>query len=173
MVSYDDKRNLCRDSYTVARLIEQSIFNQITPETTQQQFAAAQESLRRLCQRFGNNLDLFHCAAISGSHHCVRDVYEDARARLENLAIMQPPPAPPPPQLISREGIVIAREEKSKPAQRKQTWGQKAAPLTTGTLDDACPIQPNREKTAGTLLPLPRQPQYGHLCPCRQGDREK
>jgi DNA-binding GntR family transcriptional regulator len=94
MVSYDDKRNLCRDSYTVARLIEQTIFNQITHETTPQMFAEALENLTRLCQRFENNLDLFHYAAISGSHQCIRDVYEDARARLENLRIMQPPPKP-------------------------------------------------------------------------------
>jgi hypothetical protein len=94
MVSYDDKRNLCRDSYTVARLIEQTIFSQITPATTPDQFAAAQESLKQLCERFEAQLDLFHYAGIRGSHHCIRDVYEDARARLENLAIMQPPPKP-------------------------------------------------------------------------------
>jgi hypothetical protein len=98
MTSYDDKRTLCRDSYTVAKLIEQTIFNQITPETTQQQFQQVQESLRRLCERFEAQLDLFHYAALSGSHQCVRDVYEDARARLENLAIMQPQPKPVAPQ---------------------------------------------------------------------------
>lgn len=94
MVSYDDKRMLCRDGYTVARLIEQTIFNQITPATTRDQFAAVQESLKRLCERFEAQLDLFHYANIRGSHQCIRDVYEDARARLENLAIMQPPPKP-------------------------------------------------------------------------------
>jgi hypothetical protein len=54
MVSYDDKRNLCRDSYTVARLIEQTIFAKITPHTNPDQFAAAQQSLLQLCQRFEN-----------------------------------------------------------------------------------------------------------------------
>jgi hypothetical protein len=104
MVSYDDKRNLCRDSYTVARLIEQTIFAKITPETTFEQFAAAQDSLKRLCERFEANLDLFHYPAIQGSHQCVRDVYEEARARLENLAIMQPPvPAASPPVPESQE----------------------------------------------------------------------
>jgi hypothetical protein len=90
MVSYDDKRILCRDSYTVARLIEQTIFAKITPETTPEQFAAAQQALSQLCQRFEAKLDLFHYAAIRGSHQCIPDVYEDARARLELLAIMQP-----------------------------------------------------------------------------------
>jgi hypothetical protein len=94
MTSYNDKRTLCRDSYTVARLIEQTIFEKITPETTADQFAAAQLSLLQLCQRFENNLDLFHYAAISGVYQCIRDVYEDGRARLENLRIMQPPPKP-------------------------------------------------------------------------------
>jgi hypothetical protein len=63
MTSYNDKRTLCRDSYTVARLIEQTIFEKITPETTADMFAATQQSLLRLCERFENNLDLFHYAA--------------------------------------------------------------------------------------------------------------
>jgi hypothetical protein len=108
MVSYDDKRNLCRDSYTVARLIEQTIFNQITPETTQQQFQQAQESLRRLCERFEAQLDLFHYASIRGAHQCVREVYEEARARLENLAIMQPPPKPAARQPLRTAAEVLA-----------------------------------------------------------------
>jgi hypothetical protein len=94
MTSYNDKRILCRDSYTVARLIEQTIFEKIIPETTPQMFTEALEHLTRLCERFEAQLDLFHYAAISGSHHCIRDVYEDGRARLENLRIMQPPPKP-------------------------------------------------------------------------------
>jgi hypothetical protein len=105
MTSYNDKHTLCRDSYTVAKLYEQTIFEKITPETTADQFAAAQQSLLRLCERFESNLDLFHYAAISGSHQCVRDVYEDARARLENLAIMQPKPKP-----ASRQPLRTAAE---------------------------------------------------------------
>jgi hypothetical protein len=124
MTSYNDKRTLCRDSYTVARLIEQTIFEKITPETTADQFAAAQLSLLQLCQRFENNLDLFHYAAISGSHQCVRDVYEDARARLENLAIMQPKPKPPSAQQgITREGTVISLEERARTSEKETDLG--------------------------------------------------
>jgi hypothetical protein len=63
MTSYNDKRILCRDSYTVARLIEQTIFEKITPETTPQMFTEALEHLTRLCERFEAQLDLFHYAA--------------------------------------------------------------------------------------------------------------
>jgi hypothetical protein len=129
MVSYDDKRNLCRDSYTVARLIEQTIFNQITPETTQQQFQQAQESLRRLCERFEANLDLFHYASIRGSHQCVRDVFEDSRARLENLAIMQPAPPSKPQQRISREGIVSDQEGKIQTSAEETALGTEDSPF--------------------------------------------
>jgi hypothetical protein len=131
MVSRDDKRNLCRDSYTVARLIEQTIFNQITPETTFEQFAAAQDSLKRLCERFEANLDLFHYANIRGTaHQCIRDVYEDARARLENLAIMQPPPPLlPPQQCISREGIVSDQEGKIQTSADETALGTEDSPF--------------------------------------------
>jgi hypothetical protein len=131
MVSSDDKRNLCRDSYTVARLIEQTIFNQITPETTFEQFAAAQDSLKRLCERFEANLDLFHYPAIRGTaHQCVRDVYEEARARLENLAIMQPPPPSlKPQQRITREGIVSDHEGKIQTSTEETDVGTEDSPF--------------------------------------------
>jgi hypothetical protein len=92
MLSYDDKRILCRDSYTIARLLEQAIFANLTSETTPEQYAAALETLRRLRERFEATLDPFHYAAIQGSHQCVRDVCNDAEARLELLAITQPKP---------------------------------------------------------------------------------
>jgi hypothetical protein len=129
MTSYDDKRTLCRDSYTVAKLIEQTIFNQITPETTQQQFQLAQESLKRLCERFEANLDLFHYAALSGSHQCVRDVYEDARARLENLAIMQPQPKPPAQQVITRDGIISNLAERAQTSETETDVGIDDSPF--------------------------------------------
>jgi hypothetical protein len=129
MVSYDDKRTLCRDSYTVAKLIEQTIFAKITPETTPQQFQRAQESLRQLCERFEANLDLFHYAAIRGAHQCVRDVYEDARARLENLAIMQPAPPPPAQQVITREGIIIDREQRVQTSTEETDVGIEDSPF--------------------------------------------
>jgi hypothetical protein len=130
MISYDDKRTLCRDSYTVAKLIEQTIFAKITPDTTPDQFTAAQQSLLQLCQRFEHTPDFFHYAAISGSHQCVRDVYEDARARLENLAIMQPKPQPPSVQQgITRDGIVINLEERAQTSETETDVGIEDSPF--------------------------------------------
>jgi hypothetical protein len=90
------------------------VFAQLTDTTTKEQFKQPQESLRQLCRELEARVDWDHYASSFGPiHSCVRDVYDDAAARLRNLAIMQPPPPPPPaPQLISREGVVIDREEK-------------------------------------------------------------
>jgi hypothetical protein len=115
---YDERNNqqrqLCRDAFTFAQIVEQTIFAQITDFTTPEQYKLAQESLRQLCRELEARVDWDHYASSFGPiHSCVRDVYDDAAARLRNLAIMQPAPPPPaPPQLISREGIVIDREEK-------------------------------------------------------------
>jgi hypothetical protein len=106
-------RQLCSAAFTFGQIVEQTIFAQLSDTTTQEQFQLAQQSLRRLCNELEARVNWDHYASASGSiHSCVRDVYDDAAARLRNLAIMQPPPPPPVPQLISREGIVIDREEK-------------------------------------------------------------
>jgi hypothetical protein len=98
MVSYDDKRILCREGYSAAKLLEQAIFVTLTPETTPEQYAAALETLRSLRDRFVAKLDLFHYPSSQGSHQCVGNVFDDAEARLELLAITMPQPkAPPPP----------------------------------------------------------------------------
>jgi hypothetical protein len=130
MTSYGDKRILCREGYTIARLSEETTFAKITPETTPEQFAAAQQALLRLCERFEAQLDLFHYAAIRGSHQCIRDVYEDARARLENLAIMQPQPKPPAAQRgITREGIVVDLAEQAQSSEKETDLGSDDSPF--------------------------------------------
>jgi hypothetical protein len=116
------QRHLCSAAFTFAQIVENTIFAQLTDRTTPEQFKLAQESLRQLCRELAARVDWDHYASSFGPiHSCVRDVCDDAAARLRNLAIMQPPPAPAPAQLISREGIIIAREEKSKPALRRQS----------------------------------------------------
>jgi hypothetical protein len=107
-------RQLCSAAFTFAQIAEQTIFAQLTDTTTQQQYKLAQERLRQLCSELAASVDWDHYPSSFGTiHSCVQDVYTDAISRLRNLAIMQPePPQPPPPQLISREGIVIDREEK-------------------------------------------------------------
>jgi hypothetical protein len=118
MPSYFDElargKYLCSPARSFAQIAAQSIFAKITDRTTPEQYQAAQESLRQLCQRYEATLDLFHYpAAYSSPHWCVRDVYTDAAYRLQNLSIMQPVPEPPAPkqQVITVEGVVIDIEE--------------------------------------------------------------
>jgi hypothetical protein len=60
----------------------------------------------------------------------VRDVYEDARARLENLAIMQPKPHPPSAQQgITREGIVVDLEERTQTSSQETDLGIDDSPF--------------------------------------------
>jgi hypothetical protein len=118
MAWYDEtssqQRRLCSAAFTFAQIVEQTVFAQISDRTTPEQFKLAQESLSQLCSELAATVDWDHYASSFGPiHSCVREVYDDAAARLRNLAIMQPP-APPPPaqQLITGEGIVIDLEEK-------------------------------------------------------------
>jgi hypothetical protein len=95
-------------------IADQSIFSQITEQTTPQQFELALQSLKALSERLEAQVDLFHFPQAYGSpHSCVRDVFNDAEFRLKNLAIMHQKPEQPAPkqQLISREGAVIDLEE--------------------------------------------------------------
>jgi hypothetical protein len=108
-------RRLCPLSRTFAQIADQSIFGKISEQTTQEQFAKAQQSLLELCQRLEAQVDLFHYPAAYGQpHSCVRDLYLHAAAHLENLAIMHVPvqPAAPKQQLITTEGVVIDLEGK-------------------------------------------------------------
>jgi hypothetical protein len=109
----------CPASRAYALIAVQTIFSQITPETTSQQFTAAEAALLALCKRYQAQVaqqGLFHYQApFSGLHTCVADIYYDLSARLTNLAIMHQPPEAPEPakqQLISREGAVIDLEER-------------------------------------------------------------
>ena len=124
-------RRLCPQSRTFEQIADQSIFAKITDQTTQEQFAQAQQSLLELCQRLEAQVDLFHYAQPYGPpHSCVRDLYLHAAAHLENLAIMQIPVQPPVPkqQLITSDGTVIDLED------RVQTSSNET---DTGTEDDA------------------------------------
>ena len=126
-----EQRQLCRDAFTFAQIVEQTIFAQITDYTTPEQYKQAQDSLRQLCRDLEARVDWDHYASSFGPiHSCVRDVYDDAAARLRNLAIMQPAPAPPPPQLISREGIIIDREEKIQTSTVETELGTEESPFT-------------------------------------------
>jgi hypothetical protein len=114
---YDERRsqqrNLCSFAFTYAQIIEQTIFARINDRTTPQQYEAALQSLKELCQRLESQMDWSHYPASHGLHSCVRDVYTDAEFRLRNLQIMhQPAPTPARQQVVTVEGVVIEAEER-------------------------------------------------------------
>jgi Tfp pilus assembly protein PilN len=118
MAWYDERRsqqrNLCSVAFTFAQIAEQTVFAQITERTTPEQLAAANQSLELLCRELEGKVDWDHYASSFGPpHSCVRDVYDDAAARLRNLAIMQEQkPEPPKQQVVTVEGVVIDVEER-------------------------------------------------------------
>jgi hypothetical protein len=106
---------LCSFSDSFYRTVRETIFQQLTTETTKEQFQAVLESLTRLREELVQSLYPMHYGSLVGRHRCVDHVFREARARLRGLELMQPapkPPLPPKQQLITREGIVIDREEK-------------------------------------------------------------
>jgi hypothetical protein len=107
-------RPTCPHARTYMQFAEQTIFNKITPATTAEQYAAAEEILRQLRDRLEAQVDMFHYPAASGDHWCVRDVSDHAVLALKGLSAMHQQEVAPPPrqQLISREGIVIDLEDK-------------------------------------------------------------
>jgi hypothetical protein len=119
----------CPASRAYALIAVQTIFSQITPETTNQQFAAAEAALLALCKRYQAQVaqqGLFHYQApFSGLHTCVRELYLDLSARLTNLAIMHQQPEKPAPkhQLITSEGAVIDLEGRMKTSGEETNLG--------------------------------------------------
>jgi hypothetical protein len=106
---------LCVFSDSFYRTVREAIFQQLTTETTAEQWQAAQESLVRLRDELAQDIYPMHYGGLVGRHRCVDHLYREAVARLRGLEIMQPAPKSPPPpkqQLITREGIVLDLEEK-------------------------------------------------------------
>jgi hypothetical protein len=106
---------LCVFSDSFYRTVRETIFQQLTPETTHEQFQAALASITRLRDELAQAVYPMHYGSLLGTHRCVNHLYREAQARLAGLEIMQPVPKPPPPpkqQLITREGIVMDVEEK-------------------------------------------------------------
>jgi hypothetical protein len=103
----------CPHARTYIQIAEQTIFNNITPQTTPDQFSAAEDILARLCQQLAAQVDMFHYPAATGDHWCVRDVYDHAVLALAGLSAMhqQAVPELPKQQLITRQGVVIDLED--------------------------------------------------------------
>jgi DNA-directed RNA polymerase specialized sigma24 family protein len=104
---------LCELSDACYRTIHETIFQQLTKDTTPEQWQAAQESLLRLRDELVRDIRPMHYGALIGRHRCVDQVFKEARARLRGLEIMQPQPVPeqpappvPEPQEHSLEDVV-------------------------------------------------------------------
>jgi hypothetical protein len=89
---------LCVFSDSFYRTVRDTIFRQLTKDTTPEQFAQAQKSLLLLRQELEQDMPAMHYGALVGTHRCVNHLYREARAMLRGLAIVQPVPQPPAPQ---------------------------------------------------------------------------
>jgi hypothetical protein len=101
MSTYDWKQSACAPLCTVSdsfyRTVRETIFQQLTTETTAAQWGAAQESLTRLRDEKQQAIRPMHYGSLVGGHRCVDHLFQEATARLRNLEIMQPAPSPQPP----------------------------------------------------------------------------
>ena len=88
---------LCMFSDSFYSSVRNAIFQQLTKESTKEQFAAALEYLQQLRDELVKQLYPMHYGSLIGGHRCVDHVFREARARLRGLEIMQPAPAPQPP----------------------------------------------------------------------------
>jgi hypothetical protein len=123
-----DTLRLCGQSRTYIQLIQSSIFAKITDQTTASQYAEAEQALVSLAERLEHQVDLFHYGALTGTHACVRDVYELASSFLTNLRIWQSeppkpePPAPPQPPLAPDAVVNNLRKLAEERTHRRETY---------------------------------------------------
>jgi hypothetical protein len=99
---------LCVFSDVFHRTAQDTIFSQLTDDTTPEQFEKAQANLLQMKQDLEQGMLPMHYAAQFGSHLCVAVLYKEASLRLRNLALLQPEPLPPVigPQPLTPEDIV-------------------------------------------------------------------
>jgi hypothetical protein len=99
---------LCLYSNVFYRTAQDSIFSQLTDDTTPAQFEQAQAYLLQMKEELEMDMPRMHYAAHIGTHVCVGVLYKEASLRLKNLAVLQPEPLPPEigPQPLSPEDIV-------------------------------------------------------------------
>src|ERR671914_836857 len=98
----------CLFSDVFHRTSEDTIFSQITDDTTPAQFEQAQAYLLQMKEELEKDMPRMHYAAHIGTHICVGVLYKEALLRLKNLAVLQPEPLPleTGPQPLSPEDIV-------------------------------------------------------------------
>jgi hypothetical protein len=89
---------LCELSDSFYRTVRETIFQQLTTDTTPEQWQAAMDCLTRLREELEQAIRPMHYGALVGRHRCVNHLYREASARLRNLQIMQPVPLPQQPE---------------------------------------------------------------------------
>jgi hypothetical protein len=88
---------LCVVSDDFYRTVRETIFQQLTMDTTAEQWQAVLENLTRLRDELQQDIRPMHYGSLVGGHRCLDRVFGEARARLRNLENLQAKPAPPPP----------------------------------------------------------------------------
>jgi hypothetical protein len=100
---------LCELSDAFYRTAREAIFQQVTTDTTPEQFQAALDSLLRLREELEQDIRPMHYGALIGRHRCIHHLYREANARLRSLQIMQPQSKPPEPDAPTQ--APLTREE--------------------------------------------------------------
>jgi hypothetical protein len=90
---------LCVFSDSFYYAVRDTVFRQLTKESTKEQFQAALVSLERLRDELVQSLYPMHYGSLVGRHRCVDHLYREAVARLRNLELTQPVPEPEPPPM--------------------------------------------------------------------------
>jgi hypothetical protein len=98
----------CLFSDAFHRTAEDTIFNQLTDDTTPAQYEQALANLRLMKEELEKDMPPIHYASHIGTHVCVEVLYKEAVLRLKNLMLLRPEPLPPEtgPQPLSPEDIV-------------------------------------------------------------------
>jgi hypothetical protein len=99
---------LCLFANVFHRTAQDSIFSQLTDETTPGQYEQAQANLLLMKQELEKDMPPLHYVSHIGTHVCVGVLYKEASLRLRNLAVLRPEPLSPvlSPQPLSPEDIV-------------------------------------------------------------------
>jgi hypothetical protein len=99
---------LCVFSDVFYRTAQDSIFSQLTDDTTPAQFEQALANLHLMKEELAKDMPPMHYASHIGTHVCLEVLYKEAILRLKNLAVLQPEPLPPVigPQPLTPEDIV-------------------------------------------------------------------
>jgi hypothetical protein len=99
---------LCVFSNVFYRSAQDTIFSQLTDDTTVQQYEQALANLLLMKEELEKDMPVMHYASHIGTHLCVGVLYKEAVLRLKNLAILRPEPLPleTGPKPLSPEDIV-------------------------------------------------------------------